>query len=205
MTTDTPQPSEIAIEAARKICAMLIGVNVAPCKAEPDVGEVIQHAIDVAVAPVEAERAQLEGLASTATRAAETETHNKQVWENRARECAAKLASQQITAKACREQRDEARVELSSCLEANRLLIERDKSARAAVRELHELVRLAHNEFNTIRARDGAPQHIDWYRGQPMQSDGCTHEWWDEMTERLNAANDKHAALAAAPEPEAEQ
>lgn len=38
-------------------------------------------------------------------------------------------------------------------------------------------------ELNAIRARDGAPQHIDWYKGQPIQTSGCTEEYWDALTE----------------------
>ena len=56
------------------------------------------------------------------------------------------------------------------------------------IAELVEALRLAAKELNAIRARDGAPQHIDWYRGQPMQTDSCTHEWWNELTERCHAA-----------------
>lgn len=66
-------------------------------------------------------------------------------------------------------------------MEANARLI-------AAAPELAEALRLATQELNAIRARDGAPQHIDWYRGQPMQSSSCTDEWWDELTEQCFAA-----------------
>ena len=54
--------------------------------------------------------------------------------------------------------------------------------------QLVEALRLATNELNIIRARDGAPQHIDWDRGQPIQADGCTKEWWNELTEKCFAA-----------------
>lgn len=43
-------------------------------------------------------------------------------------------------------------------------------------------------ELNAIRARDGAPQHIDWYQGRPIQSDSCTHEYWNQLTEECYAA-----------------
>lgn len=52
---------------------------------------------------------------------------------------------------------------------------------KAAVKVMEQ----AFYEFNAIKARDGAPQHIDWYRGQPLQTDSCTHEWWAEVTESL--------------------
>ncbi len=54
--------------------------------------------------------------------------------------------------------------------------------------DLVEALKLATHELNAIRARDGAPQHIDWHRGQPLQTDSCTHEWWNELTERCYAA-----------------
>lgn len=53
---------------------------------------------------------------------------------------------------------------------------------------LLEALKLATHELNAIRARDGAPQHIDWYRGHPIQTNGCTHEWWDELTEKCMQA-----------------
>ncbi len=62
----------------------------------------------------------------------------------------------------------------------------------AAVAELVAGLRIAANEFNAIRARDGAPQHIDWYRGRPMQTDSVTHEAWDEWTEMLLALVTKY-------------
>lgn len=64
--------------------------------------------------------------------------------------------------------------------------------ARADKAELVAWVELATNEFNAVRARDGAPQHIDWYHGQPLQTDSCTHEWWSEMTENGFALIAKH-------------
>ena len=59
---------------------------------------------------------------------------------------------------------------------------------RAAMREMVAALEIAHGEFNAIRARDGAPQHIDWYRGAPMQTDSVTHEAWDQWTEQIYAA-----------------
>ena len=54
--------------------------------------------------------------------------------------------------------------------------------------KLAECIKFAFHEFNAIRARDGAPQHIDWGKHGPMQNDSCAHEYWDEMTEKLDAA-----------------
>lgn len=54
--------------------------------------------------------------------------------------------------------------------------------------ELIEALELATYEINAINARDGAPQHIAWHKGQPIQTDGCTHEWWAELLEKCNAA-----------------
>ena len=64
-----------------------------------------------------------------------------------------------------------------------------------ALNEIEEALKAAHYEFNAIRARDGAPQHIDWYQGRPLQTSSCTHEYWDEMTEKLSKALTKLAAL----------
>lgn len=58
----------------------------------------------------------------------------------------------------------------------------------AAAPDMLEAPKLAAKELNAIRARDGAPQHIDWYRGIPMQTSSCTDEWWDELTETCFAA-----------------
>ena len=58
----------------------------------------------------------------------------------------------------------------------------------AAAPDLLVALTLATAELNTIRARDGAPQHIFWHRGRPVQIDGCTHEWWNELTEKCESA-----------------
>lgn len=60
--------------------------------------------------------------------------------------------------------------------------------AADAIEALTAALKKATHELNAIRARDGAPQHIDWYRGQPIQTDGCTKEYWDELTEQCFAA-----------------
>ena len=57
-------------------------------------------------------------------------------------------------------------------------MTEAEKIAR-----LRTVLNLATKELIAIRARDGAPQHIDWNRGRPIQTDGCTAEWWNELTE----------------------
>ncbi|KKN77921.1 hypothetical protein LCGC14_0354860 [marine sediment metagenome] len=55
------------------------------------------------------------------------------------------------------------------------------------VGEMREALELATHELNAIRARDGAPQHIEWDRGDPAQVSSCTDEWWDELTEKCLA------------------
>jgi hypothetical protein len=58
----------------------------------------------------------------------------------------------------------------------------------AAARAMLAALEKATHELNAIRARDGAPQHIDWHQGRPMQTSSCTHEYWDDMTEECWAA-----------------
>ena len=60
--------------------------------------------------------------------------------------------------------------------------------ARAAIAKLREALEPATKELNAIRARDGAPQHITWERGQPIQLHGCDPDWWNELTEQCFAA-----------------
>lgn len=43
-------------------------------------------------------------------------------------------------------------------------------------------------ELRAIQARDGAPQHISWDRGRPLQSDACSQEWWATVVDRCEAA-----------------
>ena len=59
---------------------------------------------------------------------------------------------------------------------------------RTSKAELLEALKLATKELNAIRARDGAPQHIDWGKDGPMQIDGCSPGWWDELTEKCLSA-----------------
>lgn len=68
------------------------------------------------------------------------------------------------------------------------MLNEALQQAAALIRAQHEALTLAAHELNAIRARDGAPQHIQWDRGRPIQTDSCTHEWWNTVTERCYAA-----------------
>lgn len=56
---------------------------------------------------------------------------------------------------------------------------------------LIQLLDDVYNELNSIRARDGAPQHIDWFQGQPLQTSSCTEQWWDELTNRVGEMRDK--------------
>tara|TARA_Y100000310_G_scaffold150480_1_gene149921 strand:+ start:6372 stop:6935 length:564 start_codon:yes stop_codon:yes gene_type:complete len=67
-------------------------------------------------------------------------------------------------------------------------LRQRIEELEALNAELLEALELATHELNAIRAGDGAPQHIDWHQGRPLQTDSCTHEWWNELTEKCFAA-----------------
>jgi hypothetical protein len=54
---------------------------------------------------------------------------------------------------------------------------------------VRDVLKDAFYELNAIRARDGAPQHIDWLGGRPLQTSSCTHEWWSELTDKVDAAH----------------
>jgi len=58
----------------------------------------------------------------------------------------------------------------------------------AAAPAMLQALKKATSELNAIRARDGAPQHISWDRGRPMQTDGCTHEYFDSLVEECFSA-----------------
>jgi hypothetical protein len=49
------------------------------------------------------------------------------------------------------------------------------------VDKLEHALGMALKELRAIQARDGAPQHICWDRGTPMQISSCTDEWWDTV------------------------
>ncbi len=70
-------------------------------------------------------------------------------------------------------------------------LREKLKEAEANVAMLKELVGLAQHEFNAIRARDGAPQSIEWGPKGPMQIGLVSEEYWDELTNRLTEASEQ--------------
>lgn len=70
-------------------------------------------------------------------------------------------------------------------VEADARLIVRAVNCHDAIVEALEL---AYKELNAIRARDGAPQHIDWDRGRPFQTSGCTEEWFGEVVDKARAA-----------------
>ena len=53
---------------------------------------------------------------------------------------------------------------------------------------LRALLWAAWTELNAIRARDGAPQHIDWHRGQPMQSNGVDPEYFSALVDAIDEA-----------------
>ena len=64
---------------------------------------------------------------------------------------------------------------------------------------LRALLWAAWTELNAIRARDGAPQHIDWYRGQPIQSDGVDRAYFSALVDAMSdALGDDAAPWAAA-------
>jgi len=71
----------------------------------------------------------------------------------------------------------------SMMLERNNLQAELER-VKQSHKELLEVAKLTYYELNAIRARDGAPQHISWHAGRPLQSDSCTHEWWSELTDK---------------------
>lgn len=38
-------------------------------------------------------------------------------------------------------------------------------------------------ELNAIAARDGAPQHIDWHAGRPIQTAGCDPDYFRKVVD----------------------
>lgn len=59
----------------------------------------------------------------------------------------------------------------------------------AAVQErdrLRALLWVSWFELNTIRARDGAQQHIGWNRGQPFSSDGVDPKYFGAIVDALD-------------------
>ena len=60
--------------------------------------------------------------------------------------------------------------------------------AESIIAEKNKALGVAFNEMNAIRARDGAPQHIDWYKGRPLQTSSCTEEWFAQATDIISAA-----------------
>lgn len=50
---------------------------------------------------------------------------------------------------------------------------------------LEALLWAAWVEFNAIRARDGAPQHIDWHQGRPLQTDGVSPEYFGALEDAM--------------------
>ena len=65
---------------------------------------------------------------------------------------------------------------------------EAEARVEEAAPDLLAALKRAAYELNAIRAQDGAPQHIDWYRGRPLQTDSCTHEMWNDLTDYCFAA-----------------
>ena len=60
--------------------------------------------------------------------------------------------------------------------------------AERIIAEKNKALGVAFNEMNAILARDGAPQHIDWYKGRPLQTSSCTEEWFAQATDIISAA-----------------
>jgi hypothetical protein len=61
----------------------------------------------------------------------------------------------------------------------------------AVLTDMRRTFRKAAYELNAIRARDGAPQHIDWDRGRPLQTNGCDPEYFDSLVDECFAALQK--------------
>jgi hypothetical protein len=89
-------------------------------------------------------------------------------------------------------------IEICTCWHHSVGAIEKEMEANArliaAAPDLLAALKKATHELNAIRARDGAPQHISWDRGHPIQTDACTHEYWDALTEECFAAIAKAGA-----------
>ncbi len=77
-------------------------------------------------------------------------------------------------------------IEICTCWHHSVESIEKEMEVNArliaAAPDLLAALQKATHELNAIRARDGAPQHIAWDRGHPIQTDSCTHEYWDALT-----------------------
>jgi len=65
---------------------------------------------------------------------------------------------------------------------------EHTKTDKEIIEMLVKALNTALTELRAIQARDGAPQHISWDRGRPLQTDSCTHEWWSTVVDRCEAA-----------------
>src|SRR5689334_8479913 len=77
---------------------------------------------------------------------------------------------------------------IDDAIDVQRRMAAEIERLRAVNAELRAALTKAACELNAIRARDGAPQHIAWDRGRPIQSDSCTHEYWDALVEECHAA-----------------
>lgn len=65
-----------------------------------------------------------------------------------------------------------------------------------------ELIRVldkAFFELNAIRARDGAPQHIDWHKGRPIQTSGCSEEYFSNLVDEIEAVLTKAKGVSTKP------
>lgn len=52
--------------------------------------------------------------------------------------------------------------------------------------KLRALLWAAWFELNAIRARDGAPQHIDWHQGRPLQTDGVDRQYFSDLVDAMS-------------------
>lgn len=69
-----------------------------------------------------------------------------------------------------------------------------DASLIKAAPDLYDALVRAHYELNAIHARDGAPQHIDWDRGRPLQTSSCSEEYFSSVVSECAAALAKAGA-----------
>ncbi len=68
---------------------------------------------------------------------------------------------------------------------------EKAQSCRRLIQESPGLIVVlekATRELNAILARDGAPQHIEWDRGRPLQLNGCDPTYFRELVGECHAA-----------------
>ena len=72
-------------------------------------------------------------------------------------------------------------------------------SVDEALKVAREALKDAAYELNAIRARDGAPQHIDWCQGRPLQTSSCTHEYFSSVVDACHNSLNTIDQLLAKP------